>query len=492
MTEARGVALAILTATLALALTLGIVARGGRDMNLEQWTVGGRRFGTVFMVLLMAGEIYTTFTLLGGSGWAYGKGAPAMYILAYGTVAYVMSYWLLPAIWRYGKAHGLVSQSDFFAAKYGSRALGVLVAVVGVVAMIPYLVLQLRGLGIIVSEASYGLAGQTTAIWLGTAAVVAYVVVSGIRGSAWTAAVKDVVILVVVVALGIYLPVHHEGGIGAMFRGVDAAHPGFLTLPSAGLSPAWFVSTVALTAVGFYMWPHAFGSVYSARDAGTFRRSAAVMPLYQLVNLFVFFVGFTAVLEVPGLKGADGDLALFRLVKQTFGPWIVGVVGSAGLLTALVPGSMILMAAATGLAKNVVRPAAPALSDDGVARLARWLVPVVAGVAIAVTLGGGTAIVPLLLMGYSMVTQLFPSLLASLAPSNPVTAPGAIAGIVAGELAVAAMTLSGATLGTLAPAAPQALRDVNGGVVALGVNVVVMGVVSLATRRARVGAPAAA
>ncbi len=37
----------------------------------------------------MAGEIYTTFTFLGGSGFAYGKGAPAYYILCYGTLAYV-------------------------------------------------------------------------------------------------------------------------------------------------------------------------------------------------------------------------------------------------------------------------------------------------------------------------------------------------------------------------------------------------------------------
>ena len=34
-------------------------------MNLEQWSVGGRGFGTIFVFLLMAGEIYTTFTFLG-------------------------------------------------------------------------------------------------------------------------------------------------------------------------------------------------------------------------------------------------------------------------------------------------------------------------------------------------------------------------------------------------------------------------------------------
>ena len=32
-----------------------------------------------------------------------------------------------------------------------------------------------------------------------------------------------------------------------------------------------------------------------------------IMPLYSLVLLFVFLQGFFAILQVPGLKGADVD-----------------------------------------------------------------------------------------------------------------------------------------------------------------------------------------
>src|SRR5579871_3722030 len=124
-------ALPFIAAAALLALTLGFLARRGKDMSLEQWTVGGRGFGTIFVFVLLAGEIYTTFTFLGGSGYAYGKGAPAYYILAYGSLAYILSYWLLPPIWRYAKQERLVSQSHFFARKYDSPALGVLVAAVG-------------------------------------------------------------------------------------------------------------------------------------------------------------------------------------------------------------------------------------------------------------------------------------------------------------------------------------------------------------------------
>lgn len=475
-------ALLIIFGFLALSIFLGIQARKGKDMSLEQWTVGGRGFGTIFIFLLMAGEIYTTFTFLGGSGWAYGKGGPTFYILGYGCLAYIISYWLLPAIWRYAKGNNLMSQSDFFVSKYKSPYLGVLVSLVGVVALIPYLILQLKGLGLIVSEASYGSISSTAAIWIGTMAVTVYVMISGIHGSAWTAVVKDIMILGVVVFLGLYLPFHYYGGIREMFEAVDAAKPGFLALPEKGLSPSWFASTVLLTALGFYAWPHTFGSIYSAQNEKVFRKNAIIMPLYQLVLLFVFFVGFAAILQVPGLKGAEGDLSLLRLSIQTFDPWFVGIIGAAGLLTAIVPSSMILMSASTLLAKNVYKVFVPTTTDAQISKLAKYLVPAVALISLYFTFKGGDTLVTLLLMGYSLVTQLFPSLVFSLMKRNFVTKQGAAAGIIAGVATVTYITVSKSTIGTLFPFLPQSVQDLNVGIIALIVNLVVMTVVSLVTK----------
>jgi SSS family solute:Na+ symporter len=476
-------ALVIIAAVTLIALFLGLRARRGHDMSLEQWTVGGRSFGTAFVFLLMAGEIYTTFTFLGGSGFAYGKGAPVYYILAYATLAYILSYWMLPPIWRYAKQHRLVSQPHYFARRYESPALGVLVALVGVTALIPYLVLQLKGLGIIVSTTSYGAIPSSAAIWIGAAVVTTYVIVSGVRGSAWNSVVKDSLILAVVLFLGIYLPIHYYGGLGAMFHAIDAARPGFLSFPAKGSSVTWFQSTVLLTALGFFMWPHTFGSVYTAKDERIFRRNAMVLPLYQLILLFVFFVGFAAVLKVPGLKGGAIDLSLFRLSLQTFDPWFVGVIGAAGVLTALVPGSMILNTASTLLANDVYRGlfnrAAP---DTTVTRLARFLVPVVALVAVGFTLHGGETIVALLLMGYNFVTQLFPALVCSLATHNRVTKQGAFCGILTGVAVVAITSTMHLGIGQLFPFLPEGLKDVNIGFVALALNVIVLVLVSALTQ----------
>jgi SSS family solute:Na+ symporter len=288
-----------------------------------------------------------------------------------------------------------------------------------------------------------------------------------------------------VVALGLYLPWKLFGGVGEMFARIETERPGFLTLPERGFSPSWFSSTVLLSALGLYLWPQNFASVFTAKGENALRRNSSLMPLYQLVLLFVFFTGFAALLSVPGLEGSDVDLALLRLVRAQLPDWVVGTVGAAGVLTALVPGSMILMAAATTMANTGYRALVPDADDARIARAAKWAVPVVAAVALWFTLRGGSTIVALLLMGYAFVTQLFPSLLCAIVPGWRISAFAAGAGIVVGVSVVAAQTISGITLAQLVPSWPGAVLDLNVGVVALGANIAVTGAVAFFTRPSR-------
>jgi solute:Na+ symporter, SSS family len=210
--------------------------------------------------------------------------------------------------------------------------------------------------------------------------------------------------------------------------------------------------------------------------------NAIFLPIYQLILLFVFFAGFAAILQVPGLSGPEIDLALFKMSVKTFDPWVVGVIGATGDLTALVPGSMILMAAATIVANNLYRAVDRTASDARVLQIAKILVPLVALIAVFFTLQGGQTIVALLLMGYSFVTQLFPSLVLSLARDRWATREGAAAGIVAGVATVAMVSLTHTTIGSLFPSLPLEIKELNVGIIALAVNVLVLVAVSAAAR----------
>ena len=234
------------------------------------------------------------------------------------------------------------------------------------------------------------------AVWIGTIAVTVYVMISGIHGAVWTAVIKDISIVLVVVFLGLYLPYHYYGGFQPMFEAVQAAKPAHLTLPEKGQSLSWVISTVLLTAVGFYMQPGLFAAALSAKSEKVFRRNTIVMPLYTLLLIFVFFVGYTAILQVPGLQGADGDLALLRLSIQTFDPWFIGVIGGVGLLTALVPTSVILLTIGTLFATNIYKPLTKTTNEVRVAKVAKLTVPVVAFIALYFVINGGNALYALL------------------------------------------------------------------------------------------------
>ncbi len=434
-----------------LAVIAGIVAGGGvvgflagvrRKMDLEQWTVGGRGFGAVLVFLLMAGETYTTFAFLGASGWAYSRGGPALYVLAYLTLAYTVSFFMLPQLWQVGRRHQMQTQSDFFGIRYGNKYLAAFVCIVGIVCFIPYVDLQITGVGIILSVASFDAIGRAPAMVICVLVLVGFVFTSGVRAVAWVSVVKDVLMVVAAVCIGIGIPYIHFGGIGPMFSALAASKPAHLTMPgaTANLGHAWYISTVLLTSLGFYMWPHAFGATFTARSADTLRRNAVVMPLYTLTLAFIFFAGFAAVLLVPGLS--NGDLALLTVVRQTFPPWFVGVIGGAGALTAMVPAAIFILTAATLFAKNLYRPLfAPAMSDDQVARLARVMVVVLGAISLWLALFSSTTLVSLLLTGYAGVTQFFPGVILGLYWKRARTA-AVFAGMVVGVVMAACLMVS--------------------------------------------------
>ena len=209
---------------------------------------------------------------------------------------------------------------------------------------------------------------------------------------------------------------------------------------TAKLGHTWYVSTVLLTSLGMYMWPHGFAAAYTARSGETLRRNAVVMPLYTITLAFVFFAGFTAVLVVPGLR--DGDLALLTVVRQSFPAWFLGVIGGAGALTAMVPASILILTAATLFAKNLYRPIfAPAMTDDAVAVLARGMVVVVALISLYFAIYSSTTLVSLLLLGYAGVSQFFPGVVLGLYWKR-VTMPAVFAGMIVGVTIVAFLMLS--------------------------------------------------
>ncbi len=460
---------------LGVLLVTWIGIRGGSKASstLEGWVLNSRLMGPVLVWFLLGTEIYTSFTFLGLAGFAYARGGGVFYNVATNDVAYAFGFFVLPAVWLIGRRFGYLTQADFIAGRYGSQGLGILVAAASAVILIPYIDLNIQGLGAILKVVSGGALNLRLAELIAFVVLAVAVYAGGIRGNAWQAVIKDVLMFVAIATLFVVVPLHFFGGFGAMMDKLGSAAAAHVVIPGHGskVGVPWFISTVLLTGFGQWMWPQWFAVGFTAKGPRTLKLQAVFMPLYQVVKVAVILIGFAAVLIFAGQK-VPGNEVVMRLAERSFPGWFLAIFVLAAVLSAIVPAGSIIVTSCTLIAHNVVAKLRPATSERAVFVLTRWLAFPVTLAALLLAIAAPALIVVILLVAYDFIAQLLPAVVIGGLFWRRATLPGVVAGILVGWglSAYWLLTKHGPVL------------SLNSGLVALLANIAVFVVVSLATR----------
>lgn len=425
----------IMAAYLALTLAVGLRAGRGRSASVAGYVAGDRQFGLLVMYFVTGATVFSAFAFLGGPGWAYSRGAAAFYILSYGVLGIVPWYFLGPRAARLGRRFGFVTQAQLLVGRFPSRFLSALVAVLSILAFIPYITLQMRGAGIVIEAVTEG----RIPLWAGAAVaygiVLIYVLVSGVAAVGWTNTLQGIFMLGIAWILGLYLPWVLHGGIGPMFRDILANRPELLELPGLTASgDPWnwgaYSSAILVSAVGLTMWPHLFMKAFTARDDRILRRTVVLFPTFQLFLLPVFLIGFAGVMVVDQL--AQPDFILPHLVLSVDLPVIVVGLFCAGALSAsMSTGDALLHATASVAVEDGIRPFR-AMGEATQRSLIRILVVVAGAISYVFALDEDQSLVVLLLSSYGIIAQLAPPIVAAMYWRRATTA-GAVAGLLAGS-----------------------------------------------------------
>ncbi|MDR3100148.1 MAG: sodium:solute symporter family protein [Paraburkholderia sp.] len=471
------IVLVILLATVAGAICYGRVTRKGH--TLSDWAVGGRSLGSLIFWFMNAGEVYTTFAVLGISGYAWALGAPAYLAFCSVSLSYALGYWLMPKIWRAGRARRLVTQADFFAARYDAPWLGILTGVIGIASLIVYVQIQLVSLGLIVQLTLDGQVSTPAATLIAGLLMVAFVFVAGVRSAAFAAGVKDVLMIVVVVLL--CATVASKVGAASMldiFRIAEQQHPGIGRFP--GLDPSspttavWLLTSSLNIALGNWVFPHLFQISYTAHNGTAIRRNAIWQPLYSLAYFFIILLGFAALIAHTQPPGNNLNAALLQFVSERYSAPVVGIVAGTGFLLALAPGALLLLTAGSIFTRNVIGPFSPRLNDAASLRLSRASLVVFAAIAVWLSVSQKGSLVKILLDAYSAIGMLAPGVLLGFLWRRT-TAFGVLAGLAGGFVAL----LAPFAAHFWASAAPQ----VEPGLIAMAINATVTVGASLLTAR---------
>ncbi len=459
-----------------ISLFVGWISGKQASRSTEGYVAGDRALGFVFLYFIMGASIYSAFAFLGGPGWAYSRGAAAFYIICYGTVGLVPWYFYGPKVAELGRKFGYVTQAELFAHRYRSRSLPAVLAVISLVAFLPYLTLQMQGAGYVFHVVTEG----RIPVWGGAAiaytVVLLYVFQSGVMAVAWTHVFQGVLMLTLAWALGLYLPYALHGGVGPMFQKLVEAAPDMLRAPGLdGSGAVWswggFSSSVAISVVGFSVWPHYFMKIYTARNIDTLKKTVVFYPTFQIFLIPIMLIGFAGILAFPGIEPADTILPTI-VTSMGLPPVVVGFFCAGALAASMSSGDAIVHAAASICVKDFGKSFLRLKMTD---RAETWwiktLVIVIGAVAYFFAIYSKLSLVDLLLLSYEAIAQIFPAVLAAIYWRRS-TPAGVLTGLVAG------CTVSGIWL--LFPALQW--QQIHPGIFGLVANVICLVVVSLATR----------
>jgi SSS family solute:Na+ symporter len=474
-----------MTYVIALLVSVGSIAIGavlaarGRRVDVTEWAVGGRRFGSFLFWFVLAGETFTTFALLGASQTVYVNGAAGYYVLGTVVLTSAIGYWVVPKIWRAGNRHGLLTEGDYFTSRFDAPWLGAVLALFGIVGLLLYSEVQLTGLALILRTLFGDGLSNTVYIAIAGAAVAAFVLAGGMRSAAFGSVVKDLLLLIVLLAIAITAAgAAHVDGWSGIFDAVAREHPAAATLPGPAGGTAtnawWWMSFLLLTPIGAFVLPHSFQVSYTARDVATIRRNQIVQPLYSLFYILIIVIALAALLADPGLKGAAANGSLLVFVRDHSPSWLVGLLAGAGILVALVPTGVLLLTCGSLFTRNVYPLIRTAPPDREQLRVGRIAVIVLAAIAVAITATQNTALVNIMVNVYNAIGQLAPALFLSLLWRR-ITAVGVLCGVIVGTAGIVIPPLSSALL-ALCPAGTVI------GLPALVLNIVVTVLVSLLTK----------
>jgi SSS family solute:Na+ symporter len=358
-----------------LILFLGVAVMGfmaarwksGDTMDhLDEWGLGGRKFGGWITWFLVGGDIYTAYTFVAVPALVFGAGAIGFFALPYTVVLYPLVFLPVLRLWSVSRTHGYVTPADFVRGRSGSPTLALLIALTGIIATMPYIALQLVGLEAVLRTMGIngsGFIGHLP-LFLAFLVLALYTYKSGLRAPALIAFVKDSLIYIVIIVAVIYLPAK-LGGWGTIFGAAEAK---FAATPAAGdgvllnANNQLQYATLALgSALALFLYPHSATGILASRGRDVIKKNMIALPAYSFLLGLLALLGFAAIAAgiTPLTNNAtgrpDSNTLIPLLFDQQFAGWFAGVAYAAIGIGALVPAAIMSIAAANLWTRNIYK-----------------------------------------------------------------------------------------------------------------------------------------
>ncbi len=408
---------------------VAIWARRGRNTDDDSYFLADRSLAWPMLLVTMAATNFSAFTVYGSSGAGYRVGLSFLPIMAFGTgFMAVALYAIGRRVRRLSIEHNAMTAPEIIGAQTGSIGAQRTMAAILVLATIPYLALQPRAAGIVISALFGG------PEWLGAVLVTIIVILYTLSGGLEAVVRTDLVQGIIAMSLlwlGLILVLNDSGGPSKAFASLAVVDPVLMGRVDKYILIVWS-STLLLWLLADPMFPQLFQRLCAAESDEAIGRMSALYPVVAtLAFLPPIIIGLLGHLDNHGLDKAASDGILPTMVIDVGGEWLGGLILIAGL--AALMSTMDSQLLSTG--SLVVRDLAPELDVDRHQRLRQASMIGLAILGLILSLWSNLSLLDLGLLSFCVYAVMFPAVWASL-HSERLDGVAVIASIIAGEIVV--------------------------------------------------------
>ncbi len=404
----------LLVAYLLFSVWLGFKAKSQAKNNASDYFLHGRNVGWFSLSMTLFATWMSTFAFLGSPGYYFAKGVS--WFLPHGLLVVaspMLLYFLGRRIWALGKKYNYMTPGDLIGDRYSSQALKVVVGLISIIALIPYSMIQVVGIGKVIEIGTSGAIPYWGGVVMAISGIGVYSYIGGIRAIIWTDIIQAI-LFIIVMLIGAVLAVSLTDGFWVGLTESIAKKPELFTFNPGNWGAV--LTTALIWTVGYILLPHMWQRSYMADSPKTLGKSAALGSCMALLFIVIpsLLMGFwgTGSLSIAG--GPDSFVpSLYNQVAPALIPILVLATFAAGMSTV----DSQLLSASSVLLKDVVEPiTGKKLSAEREKTIGRLFVLGFVGLlaTLALTKFGGNTIVFIASKGTGIATLFLVPLLGAL------------------------------------------------------------------------------
>jgi len=322
-----------LVAYIVIGCLLSQYARRSMGHGFVDYFLANRALGGIISALTYAATTYSAFMMVGLVGFTYAFGVGTVgFELVYLVGALMILVLLGPRMWEVGRKRGYVTPAELLSDVYGNSLIGALFTVVCLAVLVPYMSVQMMGVGYLVEGMSGGEVPFEVGALIAASVAIAWSLWAGLRSVAWTDALQALIMIVTSLILLFFVFYVWFGDFTRFTEMLASEHPELLRVPGSG----WpFEKFLGLTLPWFFFAltnPQVSQRMFVPRGRSEFKSMVLGHAVFGLIyTVIVTLIGLAVRLIVPGLMKPDQAMpSLLALVPVPLALLVfVGIVSAA-------------------------------------------------------------------------------------------------------------------------------------------------------------------